>query len=50
MAKSYNGQVHTNPDANGDGNDSEGFHMYYPHNDTKILGLLMCKIFLVVRG
>jgi hypothetical protein len=33
-----------------DRNDLEGLHVCYPCNDTAILGLLMCKTFLVVGG
>jgi hypothetical protein len=48
MVKSSNGQVHTSPDANRDRNNPKGLHVYYPRNDTKILGLLMYKTFLAV--
>jgi hypothetical protein len=50
MVKSCNGQVHIGLHANKDRNDPEGLHVCYPCNNTKILGLLMCKTFLAIGG
>jgi hypothetical protein len=49
MIKSYIGQVHTNPGANGDGNDLEGLHVCYPCEDIEILGWLIKSWFFTFK-